>query len=145
MPQASAYSMINVSATLDGRAVIGLFDGDNAIEVAPGADVGTMLIGADGSSLFSQTADKSAMITIRLQHTSPTHAQLHEKLKSQRAGRLKGFPFDFVDTMSNEGGNADKCFIQKAPTDSKGTNATVREWVLVTGEWNPLIPHEVSV
>ena len=140
MPQTSAFSMLNVAATLDGRRVIGLFDGDNAVQVTQGADVGTLMVGADGSSLFSQTADRSAQITIRLQHTSPTHRQLIEKWRAQRAGRLVGFPFDVIDSGSNEGGSADKCYIMRAPDDTKGNNATVREWVIVTGDWNPTVP-----
>ena len=137
MAQTSAYSMLNVTATLDGVAVRGLFDGDDAITVTQGADVGTMLVGADGSSLFSQTADRSAQIMIKLQHTSPTHRQLIQRWKQQRAGRLTGFPFDLIEKDSGEGGTADKCFIMKAPADSKGKNAVVREWVLVTGDWTP--------
>ena len=140
MPQTTAYTMLNVTATLDGRAVLGLFDGDNALQVTQGADVGSMLVGADGASLFSQTADRSAQITLRLQHTSPSHRQLVEKWKAQRAGRLVGFPFDFIDAMSNEGGSADKCYIMRAPDDTKGNNATVREWVIVTGDWTPTVP-----
>lgn len=136
-----AYSMLNVVATLDGRLVIGLMDGDNAIEVAPGADVGTMLIGADGTPLFSQSADRSAQITLRLKPNSPTHRQLTEKLNAQRAGILRAFPFDIVDSGNNEGGTAVDCFVQQAPTDTKGTNATVREWVIVTGNWTPNVPN----
>lgn len=135
-----AYSMLNVTPTLDGRKVIGLGDGDDAIVVAQGADVGTGLVGADGTWLFSQTADKSASITIKLKPNSPTHKQLTEKLNAQRAGRIVPFPFDIVDGANNEGGNAPECFVQKAPDDSKGTNAVVREWVLWTGEWTFNVP-----
>lgn len=135
-----AYSMLNVTPTLDGRKVIGLGDGDDAIVVSPGVDQGTMLVGADGTWLFSQTADKSATIVIKLKPNSPTHRQLTEKLMAQRAGRIVGFPFDLVDGASGEGGNAPECYIQKAPDDSKGTNAVVREWTLVTGEWTPNVP-----
>ena len=137
-----AYSMLNVTATLDGRRVVGLMDGDNAIQVSPGADVGTMLIGADGTPLFSQSADRSATITLRLKPNSPTHRQLVEKWRAQRAGILRGFPFDVIDSGSNEGGNGTDCFIQTAPDDSKGTNATVREWVVVTGNWTPNVPDQ---
>ncbi|UQS95085.1 tube protein [Pseudanabaena phage Pam3] len=135
-----AYSMLNVTATLDGRRVIGLMDGDDAITTSPGVDVGTMLVGADGSWLFSQTADKSATVVIKLKPNSPTHRQLTEKWMAQRAGRLVGFPFDFIDSASNEGGTGAEFFIQKAPDDSKGNNAVVREWTIVTGEWTPTIP-----
>lgn len=137
-----AYSMLNVSATLDGRRVIGLFDGDNAIEVEPGADVGQMLIGADGSPLFSQSADKSAKITLRVKHNSPTHRQLLEKWRAQRAGLIRGFTFDVIDSLSNEGGVASDVFIRTAPTEQKGTNATVREWGLVAGTWEPNITNQ---
>lgn len=135
-----AYSMLNVTATLDGRRVIGFMDGDNAIQVTPGADVGTMLIGADGTGLFSQSADRSATITLRLKQNSPTYRQLVEKWRAQRAGRLVPFPFAYKDTGSNEGGIAAQCFIQTAPDVTKGTNATVREFVLVTPEWTPDVP-----
>lgn len=135
-----AYSMLNVTSTLDGRRIIGLADGDDAIVVAQGSDVGTGLVGADGTWLFSQTADKSASITIKLKPNSPTHKQLTEKLNAQRAGRLVAFPFDLIDAGNNEGGNAPDCFVQKAPDDSKGTNAVAREWVLWTGEWTLNVP-----
>lgn len=142
MAKSSAYSAKNVAATLDGQTVIGLWDDDNAIEVAPVEDTGTLIVGADGSSIFSQSASEAATITLRLQHTSPTHRLLHQKLARQRAKgvRITGFPFTVIDTDSNEGGSTDQVFIQSWPTDAKGKAATVREWVLVTGNWRPEIP-----
>lgn len=136
----TAYSMLNVTATLDGRLVVGFMDGDNAIQVDQGADVGTMLVGADGTGLFSQSANRSAAITLRLKPNSPTHRQLTEKWKAQRAGTLRAFPFDFIDRGSNGGGNAPQCYIQKAPVESLGNNAVVREWVIVTAEYTPTVP-----
>lgn len=137
MAKSSAYSMINVAATLDGLTVLGFWDGDDAVTVEQGTDVGAGLVGADGSSIFSQSADKSARITLRLQHTSPTHRQLIQKWKQQRAGRMLGFPFSFIDKDSGEGGTADQCFIMQAPADQKGKNATVRAWVIWTGQYEP--------
>lgn len=136
-----AYSMLNVQATLDGQKVVGLGDGDSAIEVEWGVDVGTPLVGADGTYLFSQASNNSAKITVRLKPNSPTHRQLIQKLAAQRAGRLNGFTFDVVDSGMNEGGTAVDCFIQHAPNDQKGTNATVREWVIWSGNWTPLVPN----
>ena len=143
MAKTSAYSMINVSATLDRRDVKGLWDGDDAIVVTQGSDVGTGLVGADGSSIFSISADQSAQISIKLQHTSPTHRFLSQKLKQHRArgANATTFSFSIKDKVSGEGGTADKCYIMTAPEDSKGVNATVREWVLWTGDWNPEIPN----
>ena len=143
MSISSAYSMINVAATIDGREVIGLWDGDDAIVVAPGADKGTGVVGADGSGIFSISANKSATITLRLMHTSPTHRLLRQKLQRQQAlgARAASFPFTVIDTVSNEGGAAQKCHIMTEPSDQNGNNATVREWVLWTVEWTPEIPN----
>lgn len=142
MAKSSAYSIKNVAATLDGQRVVGLWDGDDAVVITPLTDVGTMLVGADGSSIFSQSANNGATITLRLQHTSPTHRNLMQKLQRQRADgvRVSGFPFVLIDVDSNEGGSTDQCFIQTAPNDEKGVNAAAREWVLVTGDWKPEIP-----
>ena len=143
MAKTSAYSYINVSATLDRRDVKSLWDGDDAIVVTQGADAGTGLIGADGSGIFSISADRSATISVKLQHTSPTHELLHKKWKAQRARGANASSFSFVvkDKVSGEGGTADKCYIQAAPEDSKGKNATVRAWVLWTAEWSPEVPN----
>lgn len=139
----SAYGFVNTANTVDGQIIQGLWDGDDAISIAPIADKGTMLIGADGSALFSVSANRGATISLRLQHTSPTHRLLQQKLKRQQAlaSPATAFPVTAYDTSSGEGGTADKCFIQTAPTDTKGANATVREWVLVTGEFNAEIPN----
>lgn len=139
----SAYSFINVSATVDGQQVIGAWDGDDALVVSEGADEGTGVIGADGSGLFSVSADRSATITIRLMHTSPTHRLLVQKLARQKAlgGAVSGFPFSFIDTVSGEGGSADRCYVMTAPEDSKGKNATTREWVLWTAQFQKNVPN----
>lgn len=139
----SAYGFVNTSNMVDGQLIQGIWDGDDAISIAPLADKGTMLIGADGSAMFSVSANKGATITLRLMHTSPTHRLLMQKLKRQQAlaSPATAFPVTAYDTSSGEGGTADKCFIMTAPTDTKGTNATVREWVLVTGEFVPEIPN----
>jgi hypothetical protein len=142
MPKSSSYSMKNVAATIDGKSVHGLWDGDDAIVVEQLEDVGSIMVGADGSSIFSQSANLGATITLRLQHSSPTHKLLHQRWARQRAtgNKVTGFPVTVADVDSAEGGATDQAFIQAAPSDSKGKTATVREWVLVTGDWKPSIP-----
>lgn len=142
MPKTSAYSAVNLMSVLDGVAVDGYWDGDNAIQVDQGVDAGTGLVGVQGDSIFSQTADRSASVTLRLQHTSNTHKRLLQKWEQQRAGRLRGFPFDHMDTEANEGGSGDKFYIMRAPVDTKGMNATVREWTIWTGDYKPHIPND---
>jgi hypothetical protein len=139
----TAYSFLNVSATIDRRDVIGGWDGDDAIVVTPGADAGTGLIGANGDGIFSISADQSASISVKLMHTSPTHELLHKKWKQQRARGANASAFSFVikDKVSGEGYTADKCYIMSAPETSHGKNATVREWILWTASAVPEVPN----
>ncbi|WP_413814232.1 phage structural protein [Aureimonas sp. Leaf427] len=138
----TSYSFGNVTATLNGREVIGLWDGDDCITVEEGADIGSGIVGADGSTIFSQMVDRSATITLRVQHRSPIHAQLVRQLEAQRAGALDGIPFTVRDTDSNEGGACDKALIRQAPGTGMGKQATVRTWVLWTGNYMTRVPKE---
>lgn len=137
------YSALNVVGTIDGLRIVGLWDGDDAIVVEPVADKGALMTGADGESIFSQSANRSARITIRLMHTSATHRTMLQKLAVQEAGRLDGFKLSLFDNRSGEGGATDQAFIEKAPNDQKGVNAANREWVLVCGQWNREIPRSI--
>lgn len=143
MATSTAYSFLNVSATVDGQIVQGLWEGDDAIIVTMSSDAGTGLVGADGSGIFSVSASRAATISIKVQHTSPTHRLLTEKFKRQQAlgGRSSAFTFSFIDSVSGEGGTADRCYVVTAPADSKGVNATVREWVLWTSEYVQEVPN----
>lgn len=140
---ASSYSMKNVAGTIDGQPLGCLWDGDDAVTIAPLADAGTMMIGANGCGLFSQTSNEGATITLKLMHTSTTHRLLSQKWARQKATgiRVSGFSATFADIDSGEGGSADDVYIQKAPTTQYGVNASVREWVLVTDKWVPSIPN----
>lgn len=132
----TTYSMLNEVAVLDGLRVVGFWDGDDVVVITPGADVGTGLIGADGTGIFSQSADESADISIKLMHTSEAHKRLLQKLAAQRQGRLDGFPFSIKELKSGKGGATDKAFIKTRPTTSAGKNASMVEWVLWTAQWN---------
>lgn len=139
----ASYSHKNVTATIDGQRVQGFWDGDDAIVVEPVEDIGTLMVGADGSGLFSQRAGRPHTITMRLQHTSPAHRLLHQKWRAQQAVgvRVRSFRVTVMDVDSNEGGVASECWIQSAPSDSKGVNAVAREWVVVTADWTPEVPN----
>ena len=142
MPQVSSYGFAAVTATLDGQQCSGFWEGDDCIVVSERDDIGAEIVGVDASFIFSQNASRAANITIRLMHTSPTHRLLEQKLRRQRAlAGGRGFPFDFRDKSSGEGGSTGAAFIKTAPNTEKGRNATMREWTLVCGDWNKLVPN----
>lgn len=139
MAEHSFYAAQNVSLTVDGIQAMerGLWDGDDAIAVEQTMDVGSLLEGADGSSIFSQSASHGARITIRVMDTSYIHRMLLQRWKRQRAGVSTAVAVTLLDRGSGEGGAADRCYIMQAPSAQKGRNASVRAWVLVTGDWEP--------
>ena len=118
--------------------MIGFYDGDDVVKVETRGTEGDWMVGADGSALFSQTADNSASITLKLQHTSPTHQQLLQKMQLQRAGVLIPFPFTVKDINGGEGSHSGQCMVFQAPSQDYGENASVREWVLASPNWTPL-------
>lgn len=133
--------MENCVAVLDGRQVTGFYDGDDVVAITFRSDVGNMVVGADGCAVFSQFTDLSVTISLKLQHTSPTHQQLVRLYKVTRGGLPRGVPFTVNDAISNEGGSTDQAFIMTMPVDSKGKNAMVREWILCAGVWLPNDPN----
>lgn len=137
MSQITVYSMLGFALTVDGLPVVGFFDGDDVFSSEKSEDVGGWLIGADGSAIWSQSADGMVTLTLKLQHTSPTHRQLQNKSQQQKAGSLVPFPVDYVDTNGGEGGHAGNAMVTKEPSMSHGKNATVREWVLTSPDWSP--------
>lgn len=133
MPKTSVHAAKALNVTVDGQKVTGFADGDDTLTVERGADIGEMIVGALGDSIFSQSADSSARITLKLLQTSATHRLLTQRLKRQERGIPQGFTFTFKDRINGEGGQG-RVFIMTAPSIQKGKNATVREWVLVTGD-----------
>ena len=136
MARTTTYAFQNVQATLNGLKIDGFADGDDAVMVERGVARGTGQVGADGTAIWSQTSNRSATITFRLWSNSITHKRLMDLFNQQENGQLgTGFPFDVVDTGTNEGGTADQCYIETAPAPHFGEKAVAREWVLWTGEW----------
>lgn len=136
---AAIYSMLTTTVTVDGVLITGFWDGDDVISVEPSKDVGEMHVGADGHSVFSSTADRSAKITLKLQPTSYGHSILSARLKAQRAGVLSSIVVT-VTAVNGEGGIGINGAISKAPTIQLGEKVSSRDWEIVVGEWTELLP-----
>ena len=128
MPINTVHSMNVAGATVDGVPVIGLWDGDDAIMFEPQESEGEHLIGADGSSVWSQFSDRSGYIMIKVQSASPTNVQLAGKKERQESGLPVPFTITFFNLGGAEAGTATNCFVETSATISLGKNATVREW-----------------
>lgn len=140
------YSFRNVAATLNGRLVIGLWEGDDAVTIERRSDVSTPLVGVDGQAIASYSADESVLVTFRLMPTSPSHRWLTGRLRRIMSGRFDPFSVSVRNTGGGgvdgvgEGGNSSDCTIVTAPGASFGANAVSRDWVLFcqAWEWNEI-------
>lgn len=129
------YSFLNVKATLNGREIVGLWEGDDAIEVEERSQVANDLVGADGAAIVSVTADQSVFVRIRLQPNSPFHRYLDEQYRILKKGQLNPMAFSVRDTGNGEGGSSAQCIIRGMATKQFGVNASVREWELYCQGW----------
>jgi hypothetical protein len=132
----TTYSYLNVSVVLAGNhEVSGVWEGDDAVVTAPSSDIGSPLVGADGEALMSISADRTAIVTLRLKPSSPTNAFLRQKLRDMKAGQITPFAVRVFDTNNGEGGAGPEALIQRQPNLQHGGAASVREWVLFVGCW----------
>ncbi len=137
MGKSTAFSFKNVVASIAGQRIVGFWEGDNAVEIAPVEDAGSLMVGADGDALYSVYAGNPHTVILRLQHTSPSHEFLLQKLKELKADtpRMDGFSISVRDIRSNDGGSSARAFIQGEATVSFGKAGSIREWTLVCGDW----------
>jgi hypothetical protein len=125
----------NIVLTIDGRQVIGLWEGDDAVMVERQTDLGTPLTGADGASVVSITADQSANVTIKLMPNSAMNSYLEQAVKRMRMGSQRVLTIGLRDTSTGEGGGCSSAVVIKEPSKSYGGNATEREWVIFCNCW----------
>lgn len=136
MPDITTYNARNCQVTLDGRDVRGFWEGDDAVTVERSVDRSTAMVGADGKAVVSTSADESATITLKLQHTSAAHKRLRNIEQSMSKGRTRKFPLDIADTESGEGGSSRECVIIGTPNVNTGSaTASEREWKIFANPW----------
>ena len=145
MTKHTTYSLADWTGTLDGLQVQGLADGDDAIMVSYNSEAGSRQVGVSGDTVFSQSMDRSATITLKLLVSSSTHRRLSQKIAMKQSGvKVPAFPFSCKNSGTGEGGSATSCNITGVPDLTEGATAGTRTWVLSAGEWRPLIPFEVT-
>jgi len=135
MNQLTSYSAANVAINIDNVLASGLWEGDDAVVFEPNADITNFIVGMQGDVIASITQNRAGLMTLRLQHTSETHQFLERKYNQMVAGRLPFFKTSLTDTGTGEGGSADQCLILRRPNTQYGTNASVREWVILCANW----------
>lgn len=133
------YSMDRVVVTIDGRKVIGFANGDDVVSIEDTSELGTEIIGADGSSILSISADKSVKLTIKLLASSPFNQFLLNKVSVMRSGTgLAGaMVVGVLDTSMGYAGGCTTAMVMKKPNVGYGANPTEREWIIFCPCWTP--------
>lgn len=130
------YSFANIMFTIDGRQVVGLWEGDDAVTTERQTDLGTPLTGVDGSAVVSITTDQSILLTFKLMPNSAMNQYLAQLVKRMRMGSQALIAVALRDTSTGEGGVCSAAVVVKEPSKSFGANATEREWQLFCSCWN---------
>lgn len=129
------YSFSRVSVAVAGIPVEGWMDGDDVIKVTRGAEALSVLVGADGKAIASQSLNQSAIVEFKLKPTSTSNAQLAAlELTYRHALRAVPFTFGLLDLQNGSAHFAQEAVILSPPNEiTYGESATPRLWRLFCG------------
>jgi len=133
----TTYSFDKVAVNVDGVTIEGFWEGDDAVTVEDGADITTSSVGAGGEAIVSVSTDQSAIIKIKLQHTSTGHSKLTSLHQHFKESGGKVFSVGVNDIGTGEGTYASNCVMKEAPTRGLGQNASMREWTIFSARALP--------
>ena len=126
------YDAKNIFASLGVVSVQG-FMPDSFLSIEYNNDFWTVQVGVDGkSNTRSKNNDRSAIITLSILQTSPTHDQLSAQLALDEAGNVGQAPLLIKDNSTGALFTARNCWIKKPPTAVFSGEAQGWEWTLET-------------
>lgn len=135
--QLTSYSFDRVAVMVNSYPLAGFYEGDDVVQVNPNSDHAQALVGADGETTVSFSADKAATITLRMQPNSEGHAWLQRRYRQQQNGRRIPFAISVRDSANGEGGSAAEAVVLIAPQRSYGRSVQSRDWVIFAACWEP--------
>jgi len=128
-----SYSFLDVVASLSGPTGATPLNGGNAeegITIAPFEDKNTMNVGADGAVMHSLHAGKAAIVTVRLQKTSPINAVLRNMYNAQQSNSLLWGKNTITvrDIARGDAITCTGCAFQTMPENSWAKDGNTIEW-----------------
>lgn len=126
------YSPREVTVLVGGVPLTGFGDGTFVSVELP--DATTSQKGAAGAHTRTLSADRSAMVKITLQQTSPANAVLSSMWASDQAAGAGVRPLIIKNLRGTELFFAPQAWVQKAPNIEFGAESGNREWSLECGD-----------
>jgi len=138
-PPFGVYNFMNTALTIDGVAVQGYAEGDDAISIEPFKELSSPVVGADGASMVAINASQAATVMIKLLASSPMNKWLRNRVARMRSGALSGITFalGFTDLSLGETGGCTQASIQVEPNIQRGEKAGDMEWKFFCPCWQP--------
>lgn len=134
--QVTAYSAQNVTVTFLGKVISGFSDGDDAIMVERNKPTMTQTIGIQGDGVYTQTADKSGVVTLKLLQGCEENTFLSAKLQAAETGTIASGELIITEVGNNAQVTARKCVIEGMPKFQRGEGQTAVEWKFLSTDIN---------
>jgi len=130
--EVSSYSAQNVNLNFLGHNFSGFADGDDVIQIERSVQSMTKLVGMQGDGVFTQSADSSGMVTIKLLQNSQTNKFLSIKQAATEAGVIASGPLIMTEAGSDARASCMRTVIQGPPNMVRGAGHNVVEWVFLS-------------
>jgi len=136
----ATYSFLDVVATLTGPGGSlslgsGSGNSEEGISIEPSDDIGSMVVGADGTVMHSLHANRSGTVTVRLLKTSPRNANLSLMYDLQTTTSANHGQNTLVVQLSGTGEmiSLTEVAFKRAPNLTYAKEGGTNEWVFNAG------------
>ncbi len=134
MAQVTSYSAQNVTVSFLGKVLSGFSDGDDAIMVERNKPTMSQVIGIQGDGVYSQTSDKSGVITLKLLQGCEENSFLSTKIQASEAGGIISGELIITESGNDAKVTARKCIIEGMPKFQRGEGQTAVEWRFLSAD-----------
>lgn len=132
--EVTSYSAQNVNLNWLGHNFTGLADGDDVIIIDRSVKTMAKLVGMKGDGVFTQSADRSGMITVKCLQNSSTNTFLSNKAKATEAGVIASGPMIMTEAGSDAKASCMRTVIEGIPAMTRGAGHNVVEWTFLSME-----------
>ena len=130
----TSYSAQNVTVTFLGKVISGFTEGDDVIQVERNKPTMTQVVGVQGDGVYSQTADKSGRVTLKLLQGCEENSFLSGKLQASELGGIVSGELIITEFGNDAKVTARKCVIEGMPKFQRGEGGNVTEWTFLSAD-----------
>lgn len=127
------YNSSKVKIALGSHSVTGYAE-DSFVVIEPIDGGVTSKAGCDGEIVRSVDPNERFTVKLTLLASSPTHKFLMNKYKQDKKDGTAIFPILVNDLTGQEKFSANKAWVTKIPSSTKGKESQNKEWTLETGQ-----------